>query len=409
MSQTKLLRGRVCIGKTPDGKNINKYVTAETEEELEAKKEAIRVEFITGAAIKKDVPLWEYAEEWYRVKKEPHIAPGTRKTYRTMLTKYILPTFGIRHLRAISAMQLQEFLNGFEGKSKSQITLAKTILEALFQQAFAEGILDRNPACSLVRPKQGKSRKRRALTKEEVAGVMEAIQKNEHGLFLAVLYYLGVRRGEALGLQWGDIDFDEAQVHIQRDIDYRAANFAMEGALKTENADRFIPIDPELLVMLAEAKEYDEGEDGEYIFHTEDGMPWSENTYKRNWLRLMHDAGCTTDKILSDEERVKLRRPNDPINLWEATLTPHYFRHNFVTLLYRAGVDPLKAMKIVGHSEYQTTADIYTHLDQEMLRATADDMADVFKKVNTAARKSRYEQPQKVLTARVIQFPKAGS
>ena len=54
-------------------------------------------------------------------------------------------------------------------------------------------------------------------------------------------------------------------------------------------------------------------------------------------------------------------------------------------------------------------AKIYTHLDQEMLRATADDMADVFKKVNTAARKSRYEKPQKVLAARVIQFPKAGS
>lgn len=63
-----------------------------------------------------------------------------------------------------------------------------------------------------------------------------------------------------------------------------------------------------------------------------------------------------------------------------ATLTPHYFRHNFVTMLYRAGVAPLKAMKIMGHNEYQTTADIYTHLDQEMLRATADDMADVFKK-----------------------------
>lgn len=199
-----------------------------------------------------------------------------------MLTKHILPRFGVKYLRAISANQLQEFMDTFEGSSKSQITQAKTILEGVFQQAYAEGILDRNPACSLVRPKTKKKEKRRALTQAEVAGVMEAIRKNENGLFLAVLYYLGVRRGEALGLQWGDIDFEEAQVHIQRDIDYRAANFAMEGALKTENADRFIPIDPELLVMLAEAKEYDEGEDDEYIFHTEDGMPWSENTYKRN-------------------------------------------------------------------------------------------------------------------------------
>ena len=175
--------------------------------------------------------------------------------------------------------------------------------------------------------------------------------------------------------------------------------------MKTNAGDRFIPIDPELLVMLQEAKEYDEGEDDEYIFHTEDGLPWSQNTFKRNWLRLMHDAGCTVDKPLTDEQRVRLRRPNDPLNLWEATLTPHYFRHNFVTMLYRAGVDPLKAMKIVGHSDYQTTADIYTHLDQEMLRATADDMADVFKKVTKAARKNQLQRP----SSRVIRFPKTGS
>ena len=52
-------------------------------------------------------------------------------------------------------------------------------------------------------------------------------------------------------------------------------------------------------------------------------------------------------------------------------------------------------MKIVGQNEYQTTADIYTHLDQEMMQATADDMADVFKKVDTAARKGRWEKPRR--------------
>ncbi len=194
-------------------------------------------------------------------------------------------------------------------------------------------------------------------------------------------------------------------MHIQRDIDYQAASYAVEGELKTDAGDRFIPIDPELLAMLQEAKEYEEGEEDEYVFHTEDGMPWSQNTFKRNWLRLMHDAGCTVDKPLTDEQRARLRRPNDPLNLWEAMLTPHYFRHNFVTMLYRAGVDPLKAMKIVGHNEYQTTADIYTHLDQEMMQATAEDLADVFKKVDTAARKKQLQRP----ASKVLWFPKTGS
>ena len=94
--------------------------------------------------------------------------------------------------------------------------------------------------------------------------------------------------------------------------------------------------------------------------------------------------------------------------MWEATLTPHYFRHNFITMLYRAGVDPLKAMKIVGHSEYQTTADIYTHLDQEMLQATAEDLADVFKTVDTAARKSRWQKMRRLPDSVIIQFPAVG-
>ena len=65
-------------------------------------------------------------------------------------------------------------------------------------------------------------------------------------------------------------------------------------------------------------------------------------------------------------------------------------------MLCQTGIDPLKAMKIVVHNEYQTTADIYTHLDQEMMQATAEDLADVFKKVDTAARKGRWQKPQRV-------------
>lgn len=68
-------------------------------------------------------------------------------------------------------------------------------------------------------------------------------------------------------------------------------------------------------------------------------------------------------------------------------------------------MDPLKAMKIVGHNEYQTTADIYTHLDQEMMQATADDLADVFKKVDTAARKKQMQSS----ASKVLWFPKTGS
>ena len=71
---------------------------------------------------------------------------------------------------------------------------------------------------------------------------------------------------------------------------------------------------------------------------------------------------------------------NDILKCVKPLLTPHYFRHNYVTLLYESGVDPLIAMKIVGHRDYQTTANIYTHLKEDAIRRAAVNLNSVFER-----------------------------
>ena len=73
-------------------------------------------------------------------------------------------------------------------------------------------------------------------------------------------------------------------------------------------------------------------------------------------------------------------RPDDILKQIKPTLTPHYFRHNYITMLYESGVDPLMAMKIVGHTDYQTTANVYTHVKEEMLKKATVDLNEVFRK-----------------------------
>ena len=90
----------------------------------------------------------------------------------------------------------------------------------------------------------------------------------------------------------------------------------------------------------------------------------------------MQDAGCVVEREVTEDTS----RPTDILKRLKPTLTPHYFRHNYVTLLYESGVDPLVAMKMVGHRDYQTTANIYTHLKEDSLKKAAADMANVFKK-----------------------------
>ena len=73
-------------------------------------------------------------------------------------------------------------------------------------------------------------------------------------------------------------------------------------------------------------------------------------------------------------------RENDILKCIKPIITPHYFRHNYVTMLYEGGIDPLIAMKIVGHTDYQTTANIYTHLSEETMRRASVNLDDVFQK-----------------------------
>ena len=362
-------RGKVTIGYDPDGKPIYKYVTAPTRRELENVKEAVREHYIFGRAIPRDQPFYEYAGQWYRIKKEPFISNASRSYYKTCFVKHLLPQFGMQHMKAISAAQIQEFVSGFAGASKSQINNVIGTLKAIFASAYAEGLIERDPTVALIRPRASKGTGRRALTPEENRRVLETIRTHPEGLFLAILYYLGVRRGEALGLKWGDFDFAADQVHILRDIDFTGST-SSEGTLKTAAADRFIPVPAVLKEMLLPKRESADA----YVFHTPSGAPLPQASYKRMWSRLMVACGCVTWR----EIKPGTSRPDDILKQVKPTLTPHYFRHNYVTLLYESGVDPLIAMKIVGHTDYQTTANIYTHLKEETLRRASVNMEKVF-------------------------------
>lgn len=113
---------------------------------------------------------------------------------------------------------------------------------------------------------------------------MVSIKRHPDGLLLAILYYCGLRRGEALGLRWEDFDFENDTIHVQRDIDF-VGSTSHDGTLKTEAADRFVPIPADLREMLLPLC----GLPGVYLFHQDDGRPLSQSTFKRKWLSLIED------------------------------------------------------------------------------------------------------------------------
>ncbi|SEN08935.1 site-specific integrase [Nonomuraea pusilla] len=163
---------------------------------------------------------------------------------------------------------------------------------------------------------------------------------------LLLLY--GLRRGEALGLRWIDVDFEDGHVDIRRQL-VRVGTELLHGPVKTKAGKRSLP----LLGIVREALEIQR--DGQKILREEAG---------ENWV----DTGLVFT--------TRSGRPIEPRNLARSfariveqnELRPirvHDLRHTAASLLKKLGVAPRDAMEILGHSRISVTMEIYTHGDGE--------------------------------------------
>lgn len=362
-------RSKVKIGVDAQGRDIVKYIQGYTRAELDQARQAVIARYITGEAPEADRLFGDYATEWFRVRKEPFISAATRNNYRTTLNRHLFPAFADRNLRAIRPAELQAFVNGYAGKSKSLITDIIGTLQAIFAAARQDGLVRLNPAEDLRRPKAKPAEERRALTQDERRRIEALFTTHEHGLYLATMFYTGMRPGEVRGLQWGDIDWTANLIHVQRDIDYAAG--ARVGELKTASSERFVPLAAPLRDLLLPARQLPTA----FLFPGKDGAPLASVTARRMWLSLMAAAGLA-DPIPADEPTCY--GSGDIRGQYRARITPHALRHNFITMCWEAGMDIMLTMKLVGHTDYETTRNIYTHLSRRHLDAAQRQLDAMF-------------------------------
>lgn len=360
-------RSKVKIGVGADGKDIVKYIQGYTRAELAAAREAVIARYITGAALATDRLFGDYASEWYRVRKAPFASASSKQSYRTALNKDLFPVLGDRMLCAISAMELQEIVNGFADRSDTKITVVMATLRGVFGSALSDRLIAVNPAEYLIRPQASAPEEKEPLNPAQREALIRACREHPQGHYLALMYYLGVRPGEARGLMWGDIDWQAGRVRIERDIDYKDGGRV--GDLKTGASARPVPLPAPLLAILAPLR----GLPDTYIAHGRDaGSPLAKTSGERLWVELMLAAGMV---IPAPENKY---RPGDIRHDWRPTITPHALRHNYITMCWENGLDPYETMKLVGHTSITTTMNIYTHLSEAQMQKTASKLEDMF-------------------------------
>ena len=197
----------------------------------------------------------------------PSMQDGTRKQtaiiyYSTML-KRIVPYFEGKPLKDINELEIKEFLAslrlGENPLSEKSIKHYYTTFSNIFKFACKHDFLTKNPIDKIDVPKVTK-KSVDTLTQEETATFFNLLEdcqldfKAMTHLFITT----GLRRGECLGLQWQDVDFDNATITVNRSATYILRQGVKVSTPKTNTSIRTIPVMPSVLSLLAEWKRQQE-------------------------------------------------------------------------------------------------------------------------------------------------------
>lgn len=342
-------RIRVCVGYNDDGSPVIKHVTAKSELELADRvakallESERRSEFVDEQGRPKDdeapekpaLPMFkEYAEEWFRVYKEGRVKPTTAGNYRTILEWHLYPAWGETRLDEITTKGIQEFLNTKKDKSHKTIQEILTLFKSILESAKQDRLIEFNPADDhrLMIPSTRK-KVREALPMEAVQEIIANLDKlgTMDRRYMALAIFTGMRRGEIIGLKWGDIDLEENILHVRRNVTFpKGTNDPYIGTTKTESGVRDIPIMPMLLDYLTPG-----GEPDAYV------------------------VGDEKKPITFSIHRRMMERIRRTIDLHGAS--SHVFRHSFATMLNDAGASVKTIQSIIGQKDFKTTADRYCH------------------------------------------------
>ena len=277
---------------------------------------------------------------------------GNVKNLDTMeqrINKHILSKIGGLQIKKVTPIQCQEILNSQADKSFSHITKLYQELKFIFRTAVLNDIIKKDPTLGLIKP-QGTKGKRRSLTDTEKKHLLKVFSETDDFLLFELMYYLGCRPGEAISLQGTDIGKD-GLMHIR--------------GTKTANADRFVPIPPELMAKIKGTKPF------EAIARNKAGKPFDESSYDRRVAALKRALNISMGARLYRNELIP------PLPLAE-DFVPYCLRHTYCTNLAKAGVDIRTAQKLMGHANISITADIYTHVDDADIRKAADQISAFF-------------------------------
>jgi integrase len=279
-------------------------------------------------------------------------AERTLERYRSALDLHVIPTIGERQIQKVTADQLAALISSSRMSGLAPWTIRGIVipLRRVFDLAARRGYMAENPMLRLHRDELPRGRAQsepRTLTAEEVRRLLAGCPSRYRPL-LALAVFSGMRIQEILGLTWGDIDFRERVIRVRAQLSRGTrANPPRRVDLKTKAGRRDIALAGQLEPYLRDHLRATERSShlprsNAYVFATASGQPLNRNNVaKRGLDNAAKTAGLNGDDV--------------------PKLGFHDLRHTFASHLIRAGVDPVRASRQLGHARPSITLDIYAH------------------------------------------------
>ena len=366
----------VALGIDTKGKQIRKTTTYTPPEGTAQKKadKLAKAEYqnfknrcMGMASLNENMRFQDLVEEYFKIYAPNRLKPITAYNYQKMIHLRFLPVFGNKKLKDITTPILTEFFNSLTVTNKdgslrpmeaSTVSRVYNMMQSLFHFAVVQKYIRETPCSGVILPKKDVTadEKRRYLTQEELTRFIPLFEGySSFNTIIKLLLYTGLRAGEALGLQWTDLDFENRTISVNHTLsDVGGKHFLTTP--KTKSSKRVISMSDSVAQLLSEHRR-----------HQKQLQLKLGSAFSHPEMVFTSDTGNYKDRSTLNNTFKKFLKGSE-----FEFMTLHCLRHCNATLLLNQGVDLKIVSDHLGHSDVGTTANIYADVLESSRRRTAE-------------------------------------
>jgi len=293
-------------------------------------------------------------KEWLPAVKAT-IRPSTYGSYVQHVDCHIVPHIGTVKLQKLTGSQVNALYSklaesgkkdGKKGLSPMTIHHVHACLHKACKDAVRWGHISRNPldAADPPRKKGDGTKEMRTWTKEQLKAFLDAMKDERLSPLWHTIAMTGMRRGEAIGLRWSDVDLDGGRLAVRRAL-IPSGREVIVSEPKTVKGRRVIAIDPGTVEVLKAqaARQLDEQKD------------WDEAWVETGLVFTLENGAALDPESVSRYFRLAVKMSMLP------QIRLHDLRHTHATLALQAGIHPKVVSERLGHATISITLDTYSH------------------------------------------------